>query len=394
MSIRRGHITLLLSALLALEISCSSDPVGPVGSTFVDDGTYGVRGGETHRVVIPVRATTVSVPSGVGGTGLLTLGRLRGIDYRAVLIRFDISVSTEDAGKTVSEASFHFPMEVESPENTAIPVTIHQLLSSFDDADSITAVPPYDPVPIADSLGDTVDTLTLQRTEYSVDTAVVNAWMSGQHPNNGIAIVWAAVPDSATTLEMNAREYGSNPPSLRVYFTDGTSATYASIADYTITTFTGSGLNVVGGVSTRIFFTFDPSAVPERAILNASFLVLTTRGDQGLGATAGEQLLLGFATLFYYYMYAPGSSDTLSSAWLAGTGVDRSSFEPQESDTVKMNLRGYVADILKGARANTGLVLQTDKELRVQRAAFASSGGGAPYIEIVYSMPASFGGAR
>jgi hypothetical protein len=53
-----------------------------------------------------------------------------------------------------------------------------------------------------------------------------------------------------------------------------------------------------------------------------------------------------------------------------------------------------VPDVLKGLRANRGLVLQSNLETgRIQRAAFASFGEDAPYLEIYYTLPADFGGA-
>ncbi len=402
------RFSLILAALLALVLSCSNDPEGPVSAAFIDDGTFGVNDGPTTRIVIPVNATTVSVPTGVGGTGLLTLGRERGIDYEAILIRFNIAVSAEDAAKTVKRANFHFPLAAEDRGartdrltdslGIRIPATIHQLFSSFNDAESITSIPAYDPSSIADSLGRTDYTLSLKETEYSVDTALVNAWMTGRRPHNGIAIVPEPVLSLETTLDstldMHAREYGNDPPALRVYFTDGTSAVYASVADYSIVTFHEAGLNVVGGVSTRVYFTFAPVGIPTRAILHAAFLVTKTRGDAGMGATLPERLLLGFSTDFFYHLYTPASADTLALKWLSGTEVDRGSFDPTASETVRLNLRGFMADVLRGARANTGLVLETDKPLRIQRASFVPSGADAPYIEIVYSMPASFGGPR
>jgi hypothetical protein len=384
----------LIWGILALVMSCSSDPEGPVSAEFIDDGTYGIRTGETHRVVVPASAVSVFVPLGVGTSPLLTIGRDQGIEYRAILLKFDFSLADEDVGKTVSSASVHLPIQVASPAELKLPITFNELLSSFSDDDSITSVPAFDPQPIPDSTGRTVDTLSAESTDFDIDTTFVNGWISGRRPHSGIAVLWAAEPDSASTIEMKAHEYGSDPPAVRVNFTDGSSASFGSVDDYTVATFEQGGLNVVGGIARRIFFGFEPAGIPDRAIVHASFLVLRVRGDQGFGATVGEQLLLAYSTLFVYYLYAPDSADTLSADFLKGTGVDQNSFAPASSATIKLNLRGYMADVLRKARANTGLVLQSDYELtRIQRACFATSGDEAPYIEIIYSLPADFGGA-
>ncbi len=386
----------IVAVFLAFALSCSSDPEGPVSQKFVDDGTYGVKGGDIHRVVVPVSAVTVSVPEGVGTGRLLILGRLQGIEYRAVLIKFDFTLDADDAGKTVSSARLHLPIQVSTPEDFVLPATFHELLSSFEDSSSITAVPPYDPDPIPDSLGVTVDTLGIERTEFGIDTAVVNGWLSGTREHNGIAIVWAAVPDTTTSLEIKSREYGSDPPAVRVTFTDGTSATFPSNADYSVAVFEEPGLNCVGGLARRVSFGFDPAGIPERAMVNAAFLVLKVRGDKGFGGATGEQLVIGYTSIFSYYLYAPDSADTLSSDFRKGTGVDQNSLDPTVSKTLKLPLRGYMGDLLRGARENTGLVLQSNLESsRIQRVSFVSPGGAdAPYLEIFYSLPADFGGAR
>jgi hypothetical protein len=389
----------IIAAFLAFALSCSSDPEGPVSEKFVDDGTYGIKRGEIYRVVIPVNAVTVSVPQGVGTGPLLILGRLRGIEYRAILLKFDFTLADADVGKTVSSAQLHLAMQVSTPADFKLPATFHELLSSFSDTSSIAAVPPYDPVPILDSLGKADDTLSIERTEYDIDTTVVNGWLSGTREHKGIAIVWAAVPDTTTSIEMKAREYGSDPPAVSVTFTDGTSASFGAIADYSVAVFEQPGLNCVGGLARRISFAFDPVGIPERAMVNAAFLVLKVRGDQGFGGATGEQLVIGYSAVFNYYLYAPDSADPLSSGFLKGTGVDQNALDPTVSKVIKMPLRGYMGDLLRNARDNYGLVLQSNLEAtRIQRVSFVSGlapvDADAPYIEIFYSLPADFGGTR
>jgi hypothetical protein len=388
------HLTWIIVALLAVAPSCSSDPEGPVAEQFIDDGTFGVQGGEIRRVVVPADAVTVSVPQGVGTGRLLLLGRLKGIEYQAILLKFDFTLADEHAGKTISSARLHLPIVVATPEDFRLPVTYHELLSTFSDTSSIVAVPPYDPTPIPDSLGGTVDTLDIESTEYDIDTSYVNAWLSQRREPKGIAIVWAAVPDTTTSLEIKSTEYGTDPPSVRVTFTDGTSAAFGATDDYSVAVFEEPGLNCVGGIARRVAFTYDPVGIPENAMVNGAFLVLKMRGDKGFGGATGEQLVIGYTAQFVYYLYAPDSPDTLSADFLKGTGVDQNLFDPTISRTVKFPLRGYMADVLRKARVNTGLVLQSNlEESRIQRACFVSSGDDAPYIEIFYSLPADFGGS-
>ncbi len=380
------------ASALALILSCSSDPEGPVTEAFLDDGTYGIKAGETRRVVVPVSATTVSVPQGVGTARLLTLGRLRGLEYRAVLLTFNFARSAEDSAKTVSSARLRLPVQVVSPEDASVFVSFYELLDGFEETDTIVSVPPYRPVPIPDSLGVSVHELGLDAVEFSLDTASVNAWLSGRRPLPGIAVVWAAPPDSNSTIEISAHERGTDPCAIRLSYEGGTTGAFGAQQDYTVVTFAEPGLNCVGGLARRVYFTFDLLGIPERASVHASFLVLRTRGDRGVGATAGD-LALGLTYYFSRYLYAPDSADTLSEGFRKGTGVDQGIFDPAVSATIKMPLRGFVPDVLKGLRENRGLVLQSNLETgRIQRACFVTSGDNAPYIEIYYTMPADFGG--
>jgi hypothetical protein len=385
----------LLPACLLFVLSCSSDPQGPVSATFIDEGTYGVNAGEIVRVVLPTTAVTVSVPLGVGTEPLLEFGRVKGIEFRSILLRFDFTPAGE-TGKRVSSAVLHLPVQIATPENLTMPVTIHELLSSFTDSDSISAIPPFDSRPIADSLGRTVDTLDITGVnDFSLDTTIVNGWISGRRPQNGICLLWVTPPDSNSYFEINAHERGTDPPAVIVTFTDGTALTLGSVDDYSVAYFAQRGLNCVGGIARRIRFGFDTSAIPARAMINAAFLVLRVQEDLGFGATLGEQLVFGYSPLFVYYLYAPDSADTLSAGFRKGTGVDTGTFDPVSAGTVRLRLRGYVRDILRAKRANTGLVLQSDQEaIRIQRASFVASGANAPYVEVFYTLPADFGGSR
>jgi hypothetical protein len=392
MNIRR--LTALAAAgLCAAVLSCSSDPEGPVSQKIVDGGSYGVKGGESFRAVIPVEATAVRVPLGIGTRPLLGLGDLRGLRYQAVLVRFNPILSHADSLKTVKSAQLHLPILVATPADFAVKVTFNELLNDFNDTDSISAIPPVNPVAISDSLGATVRDLDVESRNLSLDTSVVAGWLTRGRPAHGIAVILAAPPDTNGLLEMNARERGTDPPALRVQFTDGSDTSFADVADYTVVLFTEGGLNVVGGVAERIKFTFDFSSLPSRAMVNASFLVLKTRGDEGVGATTGEVLLFGLTQTFQYHLYAPVSPDTLSVGFRTGTGVDLASFDPLTSATILMQLRGYTGDVLRGVRPNNGLVLESDLESsRVQKASFVSSGADAPFIEVYYTLPADFKG--
>lgn len=387
----------MTAAVAAFVCACSSDPEGPVSKTFVDDGTYGVRTGETYRITLPVSAGTVDVPLGVGTSPLLWLGGYRGIEYRAILVSFDFTLDEEDEGKTIASAVLHLPMKAASDTLLSITATVHELLGDFTDDDTITTVPPFASDPIGDGSGGTSLALAITSTEYPIDASVVSEWISGSRPHHGIAIIpRSQTPAGENYLEMYAHERGKDPPSVVVTFTDDTEATFASVEDYTVTRFDEIGLDCVGGVARRVHFTFPTDSIPARAIVQGAFLVVKVVGEYGFGATLWENNDdIGYSTNFYYYLYAPDDADPGDEGFLEGTGVDTGNFDPVESSTVRMLLRGYLSDVVSGARPNHGLVLQSNLESsRIQRARLSVEAGEAPYIEVIYSFPADFGGNR
>jgi len=390
-------ISALAAGLAVLACSCSSDPEGPVSGPFVDDGTFGVRAGETRRIVLPVEASVVAVPLGIGKSALLWLGGYRGIEYRAILLKFDFTLDEEDAGKTILSASLYLPMKAASDTLLSISATFNELTGDFTDADTITAVPPFEPDPIGDGSGGTLRDVTIANTEYDLDTTIVSQWISGARVHHGIAIIpWSQTPAGENYLEMYAHERGKDPPRVVVTFTDSTEAVFASEDDYTITDFNADGLNCVGGIARRVNFTFATDSIPARAIVQGSFLVVKVIGENGFGATLWENNSdIGYSSSFYYYLYAPDSADPDSADFQKGTGVDTGVFDPVESKTIRMSLRGYLFDILSGVRPNHGVVLQSNLESsRIQRVSLSEETADKAYIEVIYSLPAEFRGDR
>ena len=389
----KRSISWLVALFFSFVLSCSSDPEGPVSRVFVEDGTYGVQAGKVSRDSIPENPVGVSVPLGVGTSKLLALGRLVGIEYQAILLKFDFTLSNEDAAKTVAWARFRFPVKF-ATEHFAMPVTVNELLADFTEEDTITAVPPFAPQSIPDSLGRTIDTLSIKNVEFTIDTSAVNGWLKGTRGQHGLAIVRAAPPDADGSIEMNAHELGTDPASVRVHFTDGDSASFGAVEDYAVAIFKGTGLNCLGGIAKRIYFGFNLHGINERAMIQASFLVLKVKGGEGFDATSGE-LAMGLSPDFLYYLYAPPNAHDTLAAYSSGVGVDLGTFDPTESKTIRMPLRGYISDILRDKRQNYGLVLQSNQEMsRIQRASFGASGAEAPYIEVIYSLPADFKGTK
>ncbi len=363
---------------------------------FTEDSAYNIDAGETKLAVFDLDAMTVEHPMGIGYGSFLKMGELKGIKFEAVLIRFDFTLSEEDIGKTVSYAELDLPVRLVQDTLFSLKVAFYELLEDFSEEDSITAVPPLAAGGVPDSNGTVPERLlNIQSSSYNLDPILVNDWLEGTKDHRGIAIVPNEIPASPGIVEMNARDYGSDPPVVRVEFTDGSTANYAAEADYSIATFTTDGLDCVGGVATRVYFEFDIEGLDDRAMIHYSSLVLTVDNELSLGASPGEESLLELPTNFYYYLYTPGSGDYLDQEFFSGTGVNAGDFDPYETETVRIPLVGFIPDVAEGERENTGLVFQSDLEgSRFQRVSFfgVDADSLAPRLEIIYSLPADFSG--
>jgi len=395
-----AYILLAAFALLAVTGGCGTDAEGPVTRPFHESGWYSPDAGDTERYVDTMRSISIiEIPYGIGESSTLKLGEVQGIVYTTLLMQFNYDSLVNYEGLTVDSVILDLPVIIVQDTLFHLGVTFNELLEDFSEFDTITSPPAYDPSPILGADGETVRDINFERTEFSIDESLVQGWVDGTSTpwEYGISINWAYEPDTLGLIEMYAQNYGSNPPVLRVKFSDGQEVLLPDVSDYAITADRIATLAAAGGVARRIFFEFDLAGVPELATLNYSALVFHTDGSAGLGATYGEQLL-GAQTDFSYYIYAPDSPDPDDPGILEGTGVSRNLLPVNIDAKIKIPLGQYTSDILSGARVNNGLVLQSDLEMsRVQiLALFGPADGDSlrPYLEVIYTMPTDFGGRK
>ncbi len=395
-----AYILLSAFALLAVTGGCGTDAEGPVTRPFHESGWYSPDAGDTERYVDTMRSVSmIEIPFGIGESSTLKLGEVQGIVYTTLLMQFNYDSLVNYEGLTVDSVILDLPVIIVQDTLFHLGVTFNELLEDFSEFDTITSPLSYDPSPILGEDGETVRDISFERTEFSIDESLVQGWVDGTSTpwEYGISINWAYEPDTLGLIEMYAQNYGSNPPVLRVKFSDGQEVLLPDVSDYAITADRIAALAAAGGVARRIFFEFDLAGVPELATLNYSALVFHTDGSAGLGATYGEQLI-GAQTDFSYYIYAPDSPDPDDPGILEGTGVSRNLLPVNIDAKIKIPLGQYTTDILSGARVNNGLVLQSDLETsRVQiLALFGPADGDSlrPYLEVIYTMPTDFGGRK
>lgn len=402
MYIRRNLIFLILFVSVALGAGCSTDPEGPVTAKFIDDGSYPPSPGKTFCYIDTLRSVSViRRATNVGGySSLLKLGKQNGVRFETLLLSFNFDSLANHGGKTVSSAIIDFPVRI-YPGAFGISIGFYELASGFSEEDSLTSESMPDTLPgqIPDSLGLIPERIISSSSinTFSVNPDIVQSWVDGTKEPwpDGIAVKLQEEPDSTGFFEFNSIDYGSDPIALRVKFVgDTTTTSFAVEEDYCVPSYEDQGgYPVIGGLSSRLFFEFDLAGLPDSATVHYSSLVLNVEGSEGYSITSGEQEILGLAPEFYYYLYAPDSSDTGSDEFWEGTGVDVGSFYAELSDEIRFPLRGFTGDVIDGDRVNNGLVFQCDVEgVRFQKAQFYNGPDVSkkPYILVIYSLPADF----
>jgi hypothetical protein len=395
---KRTLTAIMVTGFILMIGSCSSDPEGPVASIFLEDGSYKPDAGETFRYVNTLTdIRVVEVAGGIGKSSLLKLGEKDGIRFESILMKFDIDSLENYSGMTVDSVSIDFTRVVVSPADFHLGITFHELTGSFSEDDTISVAPSYIADPIEGPAGETVRDFNFERISFSLNPDIVQDWIDGSGTpwTEGIIIRWEGELDSLGLIEMLSQNYGSDPPALRVRFSDESIATFPATEDYNIASYEGEGLACVGGTATRVFFESDLGDIDGDAMIHYSALVLHVDGTRGFGSTTGEGEL-GFTDDFIFYLYTPDSDDIADPEFLAGTGVATNTFIPSVSDELRIPLGGFTRDVLEGLRINKGLVFQSDMELvRYQKAGFfdmSAADSLRPYIEIIYSRPADFDG--
>jgi hypothetical protein len=403
--IRLKRIT--AAVILILLSGCGSDPEGPVSQNFIDQGTYIPGGGETFCEIIPMASVTSNIiETDVGGqTSMLKFGRNRNLEFNHIFLAFDSdsldSMVVRNQGKSVEEVVLYLPL-ISSPD-CELRFGIYPLEGSFTEDDTLSGdnIPGIGAEPVPDESGSVQERVlaTGGVNEFGIDTGVVQDWvdLNRQPWEHGIALMVEEQPDSMGFFEFYSINYGEDPVSLRIYFSDSSGDTIAVNKDYCVPDYQADGeLAVVGGAASRLHFTFDLETVSDSAMIHYSALVLEVEGGEGFGASVGEtnpNLGLNLDPTFFSYLYAPDSDNPGDDSFWEGTGVDRQSFFATRSRKIEFPLRGYTNDVLYGSRENMGLVLQSDLEnIRFQKVSFYSGPVDSlePYIKIIYSLPAEF----
>ena len=344
---KRLSTFLLLGVAAGIAAGCSSDPDTPLGAGFVEDSLIQSQPGEVFQDTIPIGSTdtTFAVNSFFSNfatqQNVMLFGRENNFESW-MLVRADFSNAGEDTLKTVTNALLTLPVADGSPTGPLAGL-FYGMIEPFEDGDTLTSLN-LAPNPIPDSSGVNVDrTLSVFPRTYSLPDTLVQHWIRGEIPHNGIAIV---LNDTTSTVTMTfANRLSADNPFLRVFFSNGTESSYPLVANGTFTkdlSATGD-LRLSDGDARRIWLPVDLSRIAADALLHDATLLL--RVVPGSFTEGGGVIEL----------YAPEDSVIGSSGILSGTSRLTQAFDPAKG-FVEFPIRNIIERFIADTTLNYGFV--------------------------------------
>jgi hypothetical protein len=218
---------------------------------------------------------------------------------------------------------------------------------------------------------------------YELPPALVQGWIRGDRPHNGIAVVLED-PTDTTRLVYQATERGTDlRPTLKVIFTNDKESTYLMSVDGTFVKelYSTSNLLLSDGVTRRVFIPVDLSRFDPNTLVHEAKFVLHIVPDSFLGADLSVTL------------YAPENADIDDPDILEGTLV-ASTVMTGTSDVVSFSIRNILAILLSKENEDNALILRyTNEGSSIRRAEFYGSGaadGLEPSFTFTYSTAPDF----
>ncbi len=346
----KSFVLLALAVLIAA--GCSSDADTPLGMEFIDDGIIGTRPGEVFQDTIQVTSgdQSFTIGSKLDKNSTLVLGAKNG--YRSTMvIKIDFSGAGSDTNRVVEKARLRIRSTSTSPEDT-LTARFFGLLTEYNEGDTLQSLD-LDPSPIPDTTMVNVDrTLPTALGLYTLPAGLVQDWIRGNQPHNGIAVVIdGAVSGKQATF--GSREFSDNTyrPLLTVDFEGGVSRSYSPSDDGTYVESTASTSNLIlsDGFIRRILIPVDLSRFSSDVITHDARLLLHVVPSSQLGSDFG------------IFLYAPKSDDPLDPDSRYGQGISRD-YVDFTTGEVSLPVRNVLLLFLGGSLENNGFAIQFDGE--------------------------------
>jgi hypothetical protein len=224
------------------------------------------------------------------------------------------------------------------------------LAEPFTEGDTLTVL----------ELGDTIPDSTLTNVQrelrffprtYSLPPQLVDDWIKGVKPHNGIAVV--PHDTSSTQLAFATKEYAESGlrPFLKVVFRTGEQSTYQILADGTFLQelTPPPDLLLADGVTRRIYVPVDLTIFDPKTIVNDAKIVFRYRPETITGGDLAVTL------------YAPDSPDLNDPGVLTGSLVGSKFLDP-ESDILEFQIRNVLGTFIEEGLEENALILRYSSE--------------------------------
>lgn len=372
----------LAAALLAAS-GCSSDPDTPLGAEFINDGTLGSEPGAVFKDTLVVTSGDRSfvIGSRLDRNETISIGLESG--YRSsMMLKVDFSGAGEDTNRTVANAFLRLRVSDVS-QSDSLTARFYRFRSEYSEGDTLESLD-IDPTPIPDSSLVNVDReMRFAVSRYTLPPTLVQAWIRGEEPNYGIAILYEGT-QSGKQLSYGSRENSDDGlhPFMTVVFTDGQQSNFPVSDDgtYVVSETSTSNLILSDGFIRRILIPVDLSNIQPDILIHDAELILTLVPDSELGSG------------FDVYLYSPDSGDPADPASRSGQGVT-ASYVNFVTGQVVLGVRNILSLYLTGGRANTGFVLRFLGEGgSIRQAEFYTSASDSlgPRVVLTASYPPEF----
>jgi len=372
------RIFLSIVVLIVAAFACGDSEDTPLGSEFIGDilgstpgtvfvDTFTMAGGDTSYAFYSM----------IDKASYLDVGIDKGYE-RTILVRPDFSKAGSDTARTVEQASLRMDKITFEDYVNEITTRFYQLGTEYSEGDSVMTLDTTFVIP--DTTGAIDRTMQEFPRQYPLPPGLVQEWIRGTVPPNGIAIVYAETGDQLAGFDSRTADV---PPLVEVRFTDQNETNYSMAADGTYTRPTSATDNLVisDGFVRRIHFPVDLSQIDDSSAVHQAQLVLTYVPGTVFGSN--QKVLL----------YLPRSPDPSSPDFLTGQLIVDATLD-EDAVTLELPVTNVLLQVLAGTLQDNGFVLRfTSENTEVRQAEFyASSGGGGqgPRVYVTYSTPADF----
>jgi hypothetical protein len=270
-------------------------------------------------------------------------------------------------------------------ETRRIKAVFYRLGTSYTEGDTISTLDTLVAI-IPPAATSPVRTMQQFPRDYPLPPGLVQDWIRGDLPHNGIGIVFTELPSDTASIKFLSSETpsSSDRPTIRAFFAGGDSTAYRISDDGTLVRpeSTTTNLIVSGGFARRIYFPVDLSQVNDSAAVHYAAVTFTYVPGTTFGA---DQSVL---------LYVPNSVDPSDAGFLGGQPVKSMTLDSgSETGKLEIPVTNVLLAILADEVPDNGFVLRFSKEKdEVKQAAFYPSSNDSlrPRVVLTYSTPAEF----